>query len=193
MWWNEYTCRPQITRMFYGHFTRNLGLAGVSALLFWCKFPCELFGMRACLGVGVIYLYVCGGCGWRVMYDSWWGWRTCACEPKLKYCHISWTGNGIRRDFGSILRKIHVYLLYHYSSLANKVVWNCEIVGSAKENHGKFRFHLSDNSDAPPVPFTNSTSLCILVHCCSIFLWDLDWKYIYRWSIKKPKYKWKII
>ena len=31
----------------------------------------------------------------------------------------------------------------------------------------------------------------ILVHCCSIFLWDLDWKY--RWSIKKPKYKWKII
>ena len=136
MWWNEDTCRPQIIRMFYGHITRNLGLAGVSALLFWCKFPCELFGMRACLGVGVIYLYVCGGCGWRVMYDSWWGWRTCACEPQLKYCHISWTGNGIKRDFGSILRKIHVYLLYHYSSLANKVVWNCEIVGSGKDDRG---------------------------------------------------------
>ena len=56
--------------MFYGHITRNLGLAGVSALLFWCKFPCELFGMRACLGVGVIYLYVCGGCGWRAIADE---------------------------------------------------------------------------------------------------------------------------
>ena len=29
-----------------------------------------------------------------------------------------------------------------------------------------------------------------LVHCCTIFFWDLDWKY--KYLIKKSKYKWKI-
>ena len=38
---------------------------------------------------------------------------------------------------------------------------------------------------APPSPPTvdlSVTVMIVLVHCCSIFLWDLDWKYSARWE-----------
>ena len=31
-------------------------------------------------------------------------------------------------------------------------------------------------------PLCNAPAPCRVVHCCSIFLWDLDWKYSARWE-----------
>ena len=66
-------------------------------------------------------------------------------------------------------------------------LWSCDIYSFSFDAKSLMPLLLS-GSNFIQIHWSRGVRWTLLVHCCTIFL-DLK----YRWSIKKSKYKWKII
>ena len=66
-------------------------------------------------------------------------------------------------------------------------LWSCDIYSFSFDAKSLMPLLLS-GSNFIQIRWSRGVRWTLLVHCCTIFL-DLK----YRWSIKKSKYKWKII